>query len=153
MVPCIEAYAVQDSTQYRGGDFRISADSPPGVGLSIRSPALVQYSALPTQEGSWPSWPNCSEYRYLRNRSCRHFLNGMSSEAVCFQQMTERPRLYGQGIANSAKGHDVLVASVYSVSQLMAVYADLEASCMGVCVDRNCPLTIYWPPAPKTACP
>lgn len=54
MVPCIEAYAVQDSTQHRSGDFRISADSPPGVGLSIRFPALVQYSALPTEEGSWP---------------------------------------------------------------------------------------------------
>lgn len=71
MVPYVEAYAAQDSTQYRSSDFRISADSPPGVGLSIRSPALVLYSAPPTREGSWPSWPNCSEYRYLRHRSSR----------------------------------------------------------------------------------
>jgi len=68
MVPCIEVYAAQGSTQYRSSDFHISTDSPPGVGLSIRSPALVLYSVPPTQEGSWPSWPNCSEYRYLRQR-------------------------------------------------------------------------------------
>jgi hypothetical protein len=66
MVPCIEAYTAQDSTQYRSSDFHISTDSPPGLGLSIRSPALVLYSVPPTQERSWPSWPNCTEYRYLR---------------------------------------------------------------------------------------
>jgi hypothetical protein len=54
----------------------------------------------------------------------------MSSEAVCFQQMTERPSFVGTGNCEQRKGHDVLVASVYSVSRMMAVYADLEASCM-----------------------
>jgi hypothetical protein len=56
----------------------------------------------------------------------RHFRNGISSEVVCFQQVTKRPSLQGWG----CKGHDILVVSVYSVSRLMAVYADLEASCM-----------------------
>lgn len=50
MVPCVEVYAVQDSAQYRSSDFRISACPQPSVGLSIRSPALVLYSASQLKE-------------------------------------------------------------------------------------------------------
>ena len=51
IVPYIEVYTAQDSAQYRSSNFRISAGPQPTVGLLIRSPVLVLYSAAQLEEG------------------------------------------------------------------------------------------------------
>jgi hypothetical protein len=60
IVPYIEVYAAQDGAQYRSSDFRISAGQQPTVGLLIRSPVHVLYSA-PQLKEEVGHGPDCSE--------------------------------------------------------------------------------------------